>query len=92
MTAQCESVSEIRPFDFEGSLQCLLVAPHFGYQHYAAFPFRPDRFWTWSDKHHEYPCSTPDCPGDGRYSPPGRGHVSGCRGSVGVLKMSEEGA
>lgn len=23
-------------------------------------------------------CSTPDCPGDYRYPPPGRGHIPGC--------------
>jgi hypothetical protein len=26
----------------------------------------------------DYPCSTPKCPGDGRYMPPGRGHLPGC--------------
>jgi hypothetical protein len=25
------------------------------------------------------PCTTPGCPGDGRYGAPGRGHVEGCR-------------
>lgn len=27
-------------------------------------------------------CVTPGCPGDGRYSAPGRGHVEGCRHPV----------
>jgi len=27
---------------------------------------------------HRFPCSTDGCPGDGRYVPPGRGHVEGC--------------
>jgi len=27
-------------------------------------------------------CATPGCPGDGRYSAPGRGHVEGCRHPV----------
>lgn len=25
------------------------------------------------------PCSTPECPGDGRYAAPGRGHLDACR-------------
>lgn len=25
-----------------------------------------------------YPCPTKDCPGDGRYAPPGRGHLDTC--------------
>lgn len=74
----CSSVSEVKPFDFDGPLQCLLAAPHLGYRHYAAYPFKPDRFWTWDDKHPEHPCSSVDCPGDGRYVPPGRGHSGGC--------------
>lgn len=74
----CSSVSEVRPFDFDGPLRCLLAAPHLGYRHYAAVPFRPDRFWTWDDKHPESPCSSVDCPGDGRYGPPGKGHYGGC--------------
>lgn len=33
--------------------------------------------------HPEWPCATPDCPGDGRYAPPGRGHIAGCTGLLG---------
>lgn len=29
--------------------------------------------------HYVPPCGTPGCGGDSRYSPPGRGHVAGCR-------------
>lgn len=29
-------------------------------------------------KHPTYPCETKGCPGDGRYMPPGRGHLTSC--------------
>lgn len=32
--------------------------------------------------HPHWPCPTTDCPGDGRYAPPGRGHREGCTGPV----------
>lgn len=28
-------------------------------------------------------CSQSDCPGDGRYQPPGRGHLPGCQHDAG---------
>lgn len=31
---------------------------------------------------HRWPCATDGCPGDGRYAPPGRGHVEGCTGPI----------
>lgn len=30
------------------------------------------------DREADRQCSTPGCPGDGRYVPPGRGHIAGC--------------
>lgn len=80
--AYCTSVSEVKPFGTDAPLRCLLVAPHPLYRHYAAFPGDPDRFWTWADKHPEFPCPSVDCPGDARYAPPGRGHYGGCGGGV----------
>lgn len=32
--------------------------------------------------HGIYVCPTQGCPGDGRYSPPGRGHIRDCRGAL----------
>lgn len=28
----------------------------------------------------QWRCSTPDCPGDPNYAPPGKGHLPGCHG------------
>lgn len=79
---RCPSVSEIRPPEVDGQLSCLLVSPHPFYRHYTALPGDPAKFWTWDDKHPDYPCTSPNCPGDARYAPPGKGHYSGCRASL----------
>lgn len=48
--SRCEALSYLIPHGSENRLQCLLVAPHEGYLHYAVFPGDPGRFWMWTDE------------------------------------------
>lgn len=41
-------------------------------------------------QHLMFPCAHPGCPGDGRYAPPGRGHLEGCRDVAGTVGTSAE--
>lgn len=56
-------------------------------------PFRYCPYCTWIDTepNPKWPCPTPDCPGDGRYMPPGRGHRSDCTATYGGLISESTG-
>lgn len=43
----CPSSTDI---PVHGPIDCQLVAPHLGRQHFHAVPGEPDRFWFWSDE------------------------------------------